>query len=98
MTKQITWQDAKRIIETEDEDARSLLLSELPSIERKFKKVDKALIALLDEVKEVFPDATYYTGSGGFNLMLGPSHDERERGLQELVALGGRAQIGDGDF
>jgi hypothetical protein len=94
----INWQEAKRIIDSGEADAYDLLTEKMPGILKKFKKVDKALIDLLAEVQTVFPDAQYYTGSGGFNLMLGPSHDERERGLQQLVAFGGRAQIGDGDF
>lgn len=37
--------------------------------------------------------------SGGFNLMLGASHDKRGiHGQQQLIALSGRAEIGDGDF
>ncbi|RUW56862.1 hypothetical protein [Mesorhizobium sp. M8A.F.Ca.ET.021.01.1.1] len=94
----INWREAKRIIDSGEADAYDLLTENMPGIERKFKKVDKALVDLLAEIQTVFPDATYYTASGGFHLMLGPSHDDNERGMQELVALAGRAQIGDGDF
>ena len=82
-------------------DARSLLELHLGAgtIERRFKRIDKALIKLLDDVRQVFPDAEYYTASGGFNLLLGSSHDASgDRAQQELVAFSGNAHIGDGDF
>lgn len=85
-----------------DEDgplsAYSLIIIHRDDLERKFKKVDKALRDFLADAKKTFPDAQYYTASGGFHLMLGRSHDDKERGQQELVALSGSAQIGDGDF
>lgn len=68
-------------------------------IERRFDRLNTTMIKLLDDVRKVFPDAEYYTGSGGFNLMLGHSHNETAtRGQQELVALSGKASVGDGDF
>lgn len=88
-----------RIIHQGVDDASDLLKDEMPNVERKFKRIDKALRDLLAEVRQVFPDAQYYTASGGFHLMLGASHDARaERGQQELIALSGSASIGDGDF
>lgn len=80
-------------------DALDLLLSSMPDAERKFRKVDKALIKFLSEVREHFPDAQYYTASGGFTLLLGSPHDERtDRPRHELSVLAGLAQIGDGDW
>jgi hypothetical protein len=68
-------------------------------IAARFKRLDKALIALLADVRAVFPDAQYYTASGGFNLMLGSPHDAKGINPQaELLALSGHASIGDGDF
>lgn len=69
------------------------------SIATRFKRLDTAIIKLIEDVQKVFPNAQYYTASGGFTLMLGNPHNER--GLvaqQELVALNGNASIGDGDF
>ena len=66
--------------------------------ERHLRRVDKAICGLLAEVRRAFPDAAFYTASGGFNLMLGNSHGTREEGQQQLVALSGAARIGDGDF
>ena len=92
------WKECKRVVDGGDLDAYDLLTDALPGVERKFKRVDRALRDLLAEVRTAFPDAAYYTASGGFTLMIGPSHDDNERGLQQLVALVGQAQIGDGDF
>lgn len=79
-----------------------------PKIKRRWAKLCREMIALLDEVKESFPDAEYYTASGGFNLMLGPPHsrDHRLNGgtpQRQLLALHGLVsgrfvRIGDGDF
>ena len=81
------------------EDAQDILLRVMPSARRRFNSIDRALIKLLADVHEHFPDAIYYTASGGFNLMLGNSHDARaQRGQEQLCALGGFASIGDGDF
>lgn len=81
-------------------DAFDLILMKMPTADRRFKNVDRAIRKLLADVQEVFPDAQYYTASGGFNLMLGSPHDASRnlRSQQELVALCGEAMIGDGDF
>lgn len=79
-------------------EAYDLLFDEAPDIERKFRRVDKAICNLLAEVRKTFPDATYYTASGGFHLLLGASHDNHANSQRELVALSGEASIGDGDF
>ena len=82
------------------DDAQALLLAAMPAARRRFKAVDRAIISLLADVRAHFPDATYYTASGGFNLLLGRSHGESVNApaQQQLVALNGRASIGDGDF
>lgn len=78
--------------------ARELLLDAMPGIDRKFRRVDAAIVGLLAEIKKHFPDAQYYTASGGFNLMLGSPHSAALVSQQELIALSGAASIGDGDF
>lgn len=92
----------RRIAEGDDFgplDAEDILLAEIPNARRRFRAIDKSLRRLLAEVREAFPDATYYTGGGSFNLMIGHSHSERGgRGQSELIALSGQAQISDGDF
>lgn len=87
-----------QIIAYGEEDAEDLLLSQVPTARRRFKALDKALRKYIADVQESFPDAQYYTASGGFHLMLGRSHNSSEHGQTQLIALSGRAQIGDGDF
>lgn len=80
-------------------DARRLLLDKMPSAARRFSAVDRSLRKLLADVRQSFPDAEYYTASGGFTLMLGKPHNDRGlRPQQQLIALVGYATIGDGDF
>jgi hypothetical protein len=80
------------------EDAYSLLKAAMPQAERRFRQIDRALIAFLADVRRHFPDAEYYTASGGFNLLLGKSHTLQGRSQQQLDALGGNAKISDGDY
>lgn len=81
-------------------DATDLLIQANPKFKSRFNRIDKALIEFLADVRKHFPDACYYTGSGGFNLMIGASHanDRTLTSQQELVALSGSATIGDGDW
>lgn len=76
-------------------EACNLLDEKCPNVERRFKRLTKALAALLDEVKQEFPDACYYTASGGFNLLLGDSNAGNK-----MVALSAShyLSVGDGDF
>jgi hypothetical protein len=81
----------------EYEGAAGLLLDEkIPDARKRFKKLDKALIDYLAYIRKTFPDARYYTNSGGFNLILGRSHNDRHEGQPILCALSGRAKIDDG--
>lgn len=76
-------------------EAYRLLDEKLPNVERKFNRLTKGLAALLDEVKKEYPEACYYTASGGFNLLLGGID-----GGSSMIALsaGHYLQVGDGDF
>lgn len=85
-------------IASEGYDAEELLLDYMPTAIRRFKAIDKRLRHLLAETRQVFPDARYYTASGGFNLMLGSPHSSHGRPQQQLIAIKGQAQIDDGDF
>ncbi|EDN3812666.1 hypothetical protein GHS02_17210 [Salmonella enterica subsp. enterica serovar Chester] len=49
----------------------------------------------VDEVKQEFPDANYYTASGGFNLLLG---DSEAGSLMVALSASHYLSIGDGDF
>ncbi|HHX9846659.1 TPA: hypothetical protein ACVTFU_001252 [Salmonella bongori] len=66
--------NTEELIERIDGDpyeAYMLLDEKFPNVGRRFKRLTKALAVLLDEVKQEYPDANYYTASGGFNLLLG---------------------------
>jgi len=70
-----------------------------PNIKKRFKRIDKTLIKLLEDVRKEFPDAEFYTASGGLTLMLGNSHNkETGKEQSDLIALNGNVFIGDGDF
>lgn len=76
-------------------EAYRLLDDKYPNVERRFNRLTKALAALLDEVKQEYPDANYYTASGGFNLLLGDID-----GGSSMIALSASRylSVGDGDF
>lgn len=81
------------------ESAYGLLIEHAPGVERRFKRVCRTLSKLLNDARETFPDAQFYTASGGLNLMLGSPHDASGRQQSRLLALSGDGvEIGDGDF
>lgn len=86
------------IINSGEDTAYGILCDADPKLAARFKRVDKSMSKLLEDVKKHFPDAEYYTASGGFNLMLGQSHDSNNQGQQELIACSGFTSITDGDF
>lgn len=71
------------------ESAWSLLDDAMPTAERRFNRLTNNLATLLDEVKQHFPEARFYTSGGdGFVLVLGDTHSGREESANnELVAL-----------
>ena len=86
------------IIKSGEDTAYGLLYEADPKLIKRFNKLDKDLIKLLDDVTKHFPDARYYTASGGFNLLLGESHDDNECPQHDLIAVNGLARITDGDY
>ena len=83
-------------------DSASIILYDKMGIkiENRFKRITTNLINLLEDVKKEFPDATYYTASGGLNLMLTRSHSADCSPNRDGVACSApsRLCIGDGDF
>lgn len=78
-----------------------LLKEHFPKAEQKFKRLTNQLHELLEEVKTVFPDANYYTASGGFHLLIGNSHDWNIRATAnpKLIALSSeKLNVIDGDY
>ena len=88
--------------EQEGEDffgAEQLLWEADHSFETKFLRYTTALSNLLEEVRKHFPDAGYYTASGGFNLMLTQPHSPECKPQAKGVARSAiRLEVGDGDF
>lgn len=83
-------------------DASDLLYTANPNFEKRFKRLNTALAKLIDEVREYFPDANYYTPNDAMSLLLGSSHsvEDGQAPQQELVAassdaLSGRLSGGD---
>ncbi|WP_186807021.1 MULTISPECIES: hypothetical protein [Pseudoalteromonas] len=94
----LTQQQAIEIIKEGEKDALDLLIEADPKLAHKFNRVDKSLVNLLVDVRKHFPDAQFYTASGGFNLLLGAPHNDAGMPQAELHACSGRASIADGDF
>jgi len=86
--------------DNDQNDAFHLLDEKLPKMRAKLNRLDRRIREVLEEVQEEFPDACYYTASGGFNLLLGNTHDSSRSALPQTqrVAWSGQASIGDGDF
>jgi hypothetical protein len=102
MDKEVYYQEDvdQWVAENMEQDANSLFNSMLPKHSAKLDKLDKRIRDLLTEIQEVFPDACYYTASGGFMLVLGSTHssDRKSEAQQQRSAWGGLASIGDGDW
>jgi hypothetical protein len=101
--KRYDHQDVNDALESgEFADAEEFLLAVMPEAEKEFQKVDKALVEFLKKVKQHFPNAQYYTASGGFHLLIGPSHGDAQghgdTANYQFNALDGKANIGDGDW
>lgn len=79
----------KEVIESGEDSAYGLLFDKMPNALGRFNRITNNLAKLLDEVKEHFPEARYYTSGGdGFVLVLGDTHSGKgEEPNNELVAL-----------
>lgn len=81
------------------ETAYDILLEAMPGVQARFNRACRNIVALLEDVRKEFPDAQYYTASGGLHLMLGDNHTFHGKPQQELIALSGSGvSISDGDF
>ena len=97
--KTLSEEDVLKEIHENGDSAYSLLYDANKNFSRRFKRLDNSIKKLLEDVRKYFPDAQYYTASGGFNLMLGNPHNlESGEPQEELMALNGFARIEDGDF
>lgn len=94
--KQFSQAEALATIKAGDDSAYGLLLEHAPKSIKKFDRAVKTLKEAMDEIRVVFPDATYYSASGTLCLMLGDSHDDHDRPQQKLVAATGVGIVVDG--
>ncbi len=81
-------------------DAQELLAEKVPGAERRFRRLCTTMRKLLSDVQDEFPDAEYYTGGGGFNLLIGSSHGARDSSQHEMIAVSGGPgmHVSDGDW
>lgn len=93
-----TQQEVLDIINSGEDSAYGLLYEANPKLIKRFEKLDKELLKLLNDVKEHFPDASYYSANSSFCLLLGSSHNEYEQSQEVLAALAGKVMIDGGDF
>ncbi|MDD9320306.1 hypothetical protein M0O54_09275 [Acinetobacter lactucae] len=100
--KPLTESEVLAVLAEGELDASDLLYTANPNFEKRFKRLNTALAKLIDEVREYFPDAQYYSPNDGMVLLLGNSHavDDGQPPQQELVAansgaLNGRLSGGD---
>lgn len=91
-------EDVLRLIEEEGYTAESLLMEKMPQAKRRWNHICKLMNNYIRDVQKVFPDASYYTACGGFNLLIGKDHDDMNNLLQETSALGSNVFVGDGDY
>jgi len=86
--------------ETGDTDTYILLRNRDKRFEKRFRKACDDLKRVLDDVRVDFPEACYYTASGGLSLLLGAPHDEDFHPRSQLTAVAAvnGLTIGDGDY
>lgn len=72
-----------------DETAYGVLLDAMPNAASRFNRLESNMARLLEDVREHFPDALFYTTGGkGFSLVLGDTHSgKQDIGNQDLQAM-----------
>lgn len=78
--------EALEIIRSGENTAHGLLYDVMPTASTRFHRLSGQLAKLMDEINRHFPDASFYSASGSFCLLLGDSHDEGEQPQQDLLA------------
>ncbi len=84
-----------------DETAYDVLLDAMPNAASRFHRLESNMARLLEDVREHFPDALFYTSGGrGFSLVLGDTHSgKQDTGNQELQAMvASRLNVEGGDW
>ncbi len=93
--KPLTEAEVLAVLAEGELDASDLLYTANPNFEKRFMRLNTALSKLLDEVREYFPDANYYSPNDGMVLLLGSSHTGGTAAIsqQELVAVTSHALV-----
>lgn len=88
------------VVDEGDVEALDLLLTHCPKAYRKFHDLTKKLHQLNVEIREVFPDAQYYSANGTVNLMLGAPHNFKTQAIQQqlVAATAEGLNVGGGDW
>lgn len=89
MENKLDTQELKKIIAEGHEDAFDLLIDRIPTASTRFHRLAGNMAKLLDDIREHFPEALFYTtGGNGFCLVLGDTHSGKsEKANNELIAL-----------
>lgn len=99
MTDEIDQDEVLRLINEEGYTAEEILKEYCPTATRRFRSAMKSLDKVLKDVREVFPDACYYSASDATHLLLGKSHSQQGEQQQELsVDHVCKPLIGGGDW
>ncbi|MDQ9037668.1 hypothetical protein RFH07_13775 [Acinetobacter seifertii] len=93
--KPLTEAEVLAVLAEGELDASDLLYTANPNFEKRFMRLNTPLSKLLDEVREYFPDANYYSPNDGMVLLLGSSHTGGTAAIsqQELVAVTSHALV-----
>lgn len=94
-------EELKAHISETGESAFEVLLDAMPTVATRFYRLEVNLAKLLDEVRQHFPDARFYTSGGdGFALILGETHSGGGgHSNNELSALtAGKLRVEGGDW
>ena len=102
MTDKIYQEDVDAWVrENGESDASSLFEEKMPGYSAKLGRLDKRIAKVLREIREVFPDAEFYTSGGdGLALVLGSTHEgiNGDAQYQRVGWDGVYAQICGGDW
>ena len=86
--------------ENSETSAHFLFEEKMPGYSAKLGRLDKRIAKVLREIREVFPDAEFYTSGGnGFALVLGDTHEGKGDSQYQRVGWNGVcAKISGGDW
>ncbi|NQZ05689.1 MAG: hypothetical protein HRT35_00875 [Algicola sp.] len=75
------------IVESGEQDAESLLLKHCPKHAAMYVRATKKLQEAIKGIKEVFPDASYYSANDGICIILGETHQGQGQDPQRQRAV-----------